>query len=152
MTRTAKRKAETMTVRSSNEPVTKQEGIPGEGDMDDLFDTALPVRKRREILDALVAKAVNGDLRVAGFLFDRLYGRAGNTRKTAASEPESSRFDVRRLSEKEFKTLDRLLRKCEVRTGTSSDTEGVGGAEPVSAVSTESERLREGGVESPVVA
>jgi hypothetical protein len=42
-----------------------------------LLGEALPWAKRRAIVDVLVEEAVGGDVRVAEYLLDRLYGRPG---------------------------------------------------------------------------
>ena len=85
-----------------------------------LFDAVISLRRRRTILRALAGKAAAGDLQVAAFLFDRIYGRPGVAQAGAvgspkAAEAETVRLDVRRLNEKEMVTFARLFEKCVVK-------------------------------------
>ena len=83
-------------------------GETGEG----LFARALPVSRQEAILNALAEKVSSGDVHVAAFLFDRLYGRPSFApRRTLAVKPEQE-YDLRLLDDEELATLDRLLTKC----------------------------------------
>ncbi len=83
---------------------------------DRLFEESVPLDKRRAIIDELVKRAAAGDVRVAAFLFDRLYGSPGAAAKPAAAEAKpASHFDLNRLPDKEFDFFVGLLEKCDTR-------------------------------------
>jgi hypothetical protein len=78
-----------------------------------LFEEALPVETRCAVLATLVDKAVAGDLRVAEFLFERLYGRPGPTPRTERAEGDDAvHLDLSELDDGEIDTLVHLLGRC----------------------------------------
>jgi len=79
---------------------------------ENLFVEALPPEQQREILKALADKAREGDVRVAAFLFDRLYGRPSAARPAPGESDDTERYDLRVLDDTELETLARLLDKC----------------------------------------
>ena len=78
-----------------------------------LFARALLVERQEAILGALAEKAAAGDVHVAAFLFDRLYGRpAAAPTRTLSVPNEESPYDLRKLDDEELATLSHLLDKC----------------------------------------
>lgn len=87
-----------------------------------LFASVFPPEKQRAILEALSSKAVDGDVRAAGFLFDRLYGRPGASRQLPSHESVATEeYDLSALSDTEFTTLAYLLEKCSPESGTCAE-------------------------------
>ena len=91
----------------------KSENGQGIGAMEELFEEALPREKQLALVEALVDRAMGGDVRVAEYLFDRIYGRpALAARRTVADEVEMTTMDLSVLDESEVLMLDHLLKKC----------------------------------------
>jgi hypothetical protein len=68
--------------------------------------------RRRAIVDVMVGKAMEGDVRAAAFLFDRFYGRpAVAALPEMDSEEEVRRMDLRRLGEDDLETIEGILRR-----------------------------------------
>jgi hypothetical protein len=84
-------------------------------DSERLFGRVLPVTRQEAILDALAEKAAAGDVQVAAFLFDRLYGRPGTAPKRDPNAAgDGSKLDLRLLDDDEVSTLCAILQKCNV--------------------------------------
>jgi hypothetical protein len=96
-----------------------------DGEVERLFEEALPWEKRRAVLDVLVKEAISGDVRVAEYLIDRLYGRPGMMARAIAAEPEAAPLDMSVLNDEEAIYLADLLGRCETNSG--SQGRGAGG-------------------------
>jgi hypothetical protein len=111
-----------------------------------LFDEALPPEKRRAILEALAEKAQAGDVRVAAFLFDRLYGRpAAAPAPRPGQSSDSERIDLRRLDDREMETFAGLFEKAAGLEREPDDPDGDGGAHTGLALSPGPGSVCEGG-------
>jgi len=117
-----------------------------------LFEEAVPLETRRAVLRKLAQQAVNGDLRVAAFLFDRVYGRPSAAEPgEGASDNSGSDFDLDRLNDREFNTVVRLLEKCSSRRDMDAHPSRSSRGKIASTVSEESKGVRRRGLEGAMV-
>jgi hypothetical protein len=129
--------------RARGEPEQSEEAI---------FDEALPPERQRAILEALVKKAGEGDVRIAAFLFDRLYGRPGAAKAATTEGAAGPHFDLSRLADSEFNILVHLLEKCDPRREPAGTGPRRRRGIRTAAIPREPGGVCEGGAEGPVVA
>jgi hypothetical protein len=90
--------------------------------LQELLDKAVDAEAWGEIFKVLACRAQAGDIKAAGMLLDRKFGRAPQTIEIEGGESEHT-LDIGRLSDEELDRLGCLLRKA-------AGVDGDGGAAP----------------------
>jgi hypothetical protein len=117
-----------------------------------LFEETVPLETRRAVLRRLAQLAVDGDLRVAAFLFDRVYGRPTAAEPSeGVSDDHGLDFDLDRLNDREFNTVVRLLEKCSSRLGLDSQPPPRRRSKSAPEIPAESTGIRGGGAQGSLV-
>ena len=121
-------------------------------ELTELFAEVMPRERRRAIVELLVGRAVDGDVRVAMYLFDRLYGRPNIAPAPMGFEEAlTTPLDMGALDDMEAANLVDLLERCGFHEPSG---ERAGGGEEggrAAAVSEGTGCLREGGAEGRLV-